>query len=187
MKRLQDISRNELEKLEQEIGNISDTALSKKYEIGSGIIFRLRTKNGIKAIDPGSYDRCRINERCFDDINSISSYWLGYLFADGCVCNTTGNRHIISLTSIDRDMMEKYSSFLEHKGNIGSRKIKNGLVYTLGIDNRYLYDKLNNYDMINRKTHILCPPNIKEEHYFSFLCGYFDGDGCISLNTNINS
>lgn len=37
------------------------------------------------------------------------------------------------------------------------------------------------------KSYTLCPPNIDEKFYLPFILGFFDGDGCLSLNRSINS
>lgn len=184
MKKLIDLNETDRKNIESKLGTLSDLEISREYSIGVGIIYRLRTKMNI----PTSHHReSKINEHCFDVINHISAYWLGYLFADGCICATTGNRHIISISSIDEEIIKKYSNFIKFSGKIRKSIINNKGNYGISIDNISLYKKLKEYGMVDKKTAILNAPKINEKYYLSFLCGYFDGDGCISFNHSINS
>lgn len=127
--------------------------------------------------------------KAFDIINHESAYWLGIMFSDGCICKTTGGRHILKLTSMDKDTIEKFSIFLktDNKKQITISKINKNIYYSISISNEYIFNRLNELGCVIRKTKILMKPKIANKYIFSFLCGYFDGDGSISLNKNINS
>lgn len=129
----------------------------------------------------------KLNINCFNKIGHVESYWLGYLFADGCICKTTKDRYIINLTSIDKEVIVKFHKFVCSKNKIQEKDYNNKKVYAVSFSNKYLYYKLKEYGMKSRKTKILDAPNIDETYVFSFLCGYFDGDGSISISKNINS
>ncbi len=130
-----------------------------------------------------------INKYFFDEINHISAYWLGMIFSDGCIHGREKEKKAISLSSSDKEIVEKFIKCTGYKNKIAQTLIKenNTLHYGVNFVNSYMYDKLIELGCEERKTHVLKPPNIKNEFLFSFLCGYFDGDGSISLNTNVNS
>lgn len=130
-----------------------------------------------------------INIHIFDKINNISAYWLGLFLSDGCLCSTTDERKVVSLSLTDKDVIDKFIEFSGFKNKVGERYLpySKKTAYSVQVSNEYLYDKIHSYGCIERKSTLLGIPKIEEEHYFPFLCGYFDGDGSISHNTRINS
>jgi hypothetical protein len=178
------LSEKEKDEIIPILGKISDMEISRLYGVGYGIIFRLRKKLKISA-KPLSKEP-NIDVHCFDIIDHISAYWIGYLFSDGCLYKDK-NRNIISLLSIDEEVIKKFSIFLNYTIDYRTSKKNDKGLYSLAISNKYLYNKLEEYGLSNKKTFNLKIPNINSQYIFSFLLGYFDGDGSISYHTKINS
>jgi len=100
--------------------------------------------------------------------------------ADGNL-NSTYNIIELSLKESDKEHLEKYLKFLEHKAinKIKYHTNKLGNSYRLTITNKHIWNTLNNLGCTPRKSLTLKFPNIKE-HIIDFIRGYFDGDGCLT-------
>lgn len=122
-----------------------------------------------------------INDNYFSIPSEENSYWAGFIAADGCIM---GNKLSISLSSKDSDQLELFrkhtcceSSIRFYKNNTG-KEYCNLSTYSSKVVN----DLDNNFNITERKTFTLEPPNIsKEDHIDYYIKGYIDGDGCVSL------
>lgn len=124
---------------------------------------------------------CQVRRDYFKLIDSAEkAYWLGFIAADGCVF-IGGRQHTlsISLQLRDRHWLERFRDIIapgmmvrQHDGPrscslcIGSQELVHDLV-ALGIT--------------PRKSNTLEWPKTPEPFVMPFLCGYFDGDGSLSL------
>lgn len=113
------------------------------------------------------------------------AYILGLMFSDGCVCKTTNNRHTVNFGNKIRSCVKVVAEYFGSNIIVGTANKKR--YYRTSICNIDLFNRMNEYGCIMRKTHILKKPNIPEKYIWSFLCGFFDGDGSISCNRSINS
>lgn len=127
-----------------------------------------------------------INENIFDNIDTEEkAYWLGYLYADGNVSRT--NRVRLSLAEQDYEILEKFSNFIFNQNRIKKYilpKNKSGqnLVY-VDVCNKHIANQLTNLGCPPNKTFILKFPEwLNNNLYNHFIRGYFDGDGCLSIN-----
>jgi hypothetical protein len=132
------------------------------------------------------------DENFFENIDSpIKAYWLGFLFADGCVRNIKGGYVLkIKLSVLDENHLH---SFINHIGSnqkelrddkstfIGS----NGKTYqsfgkTLLINSKKIVKDLIKLGCVQNKTKNITFPDLREDLIPQFILGYFDGDGCIT-------
>lgn len=125
-----------------------------------------------------------VNENIFEIINTEEkAYWLGFMFADGCV-NRTSDRIELSLKEDDYNHIQNFKSFLESEHVIGKKsKTINGktyISYRLGITNKKLKQDLIRHGCVPNKTKILRFPTLEKELVKHFIRGYVDGDGCIT-------
>lgn len=129
---------------------------------------------------------CDMEETIFDDIDSQQkAYWLGFLYADGYVSAPTkhnSGKVGISLSSKDRDHLEKLKTFLSYSGNIKeysvSGEYKIGSKYSrILISSDRLYSSLTAKGCLPHKTNTLKPPMIRQNLIRHFLRGYIDVDG----------
>lgn len=129
--------------------------------------------------------RCNIDENYFENIDtSEKAYWLGFLYADGCVrkCGLSVKLHIR-----DKNHLQKLSECLQSTYKISEFINNNG--YAIGnkycnisISNKKISDDLIDKGCFINKSKILQFPNenILPSYLIShFIRGYFDGDGSV--------
>lgn len=132
--------------------------------------------------------------------NEEKAYWLGFLYADGCINEQYKNGKIkamvleLGLSSKDENHIEKMLLSMESNSPIKQKKVKlSGNIYLcsrVNICNTNLCRDLIKLGCIPRKSLILEFPNEKIVPYYlkkHFIRGYFDGDGCISYGSNIKN
>lgn len=138
-----------------------------------------------------SYLHTRLNEFCpgitkpikkdyilFEKIdNPISAYWLGYMYADGCVwMKNLYNR--IQIASNDTEHIEKFIKDIGAHQKINKTYKCN----TFFISSKKLCYDLIKLGCIPRKSLILKFPTeeqVPKEFLRFFILGYLDGDGCV--------
>lgn len=115
------------------------------------------------------------------------AYVLGYIFADGHVIDTPYNRaKYVCVTSADRDRIEAVKALLRSDHTIlkvdkgGNHKI----VYQIKIGSHALFNGLAKYGVTTGKSLSLPFPFIPGKYRSHFIRGYFDGDGCASIERN---
>ncbi len=124
------------------------------------------------------------DESYFDKINTPEkAYWLGFLYADGNVCN---NLLKIKLKRSDEDHLTKFKESIKSEHPIRrDNYIRNNKTYynsTFSIYSTKLCIKLFNLGMIPNKSLIIEHPKIFKKYESDFIRGYFDGDGCIYVH-----
>ena len=86
------------------------TKLGRKYNIKRQTLSERFKKWGFEIVN--QQNRCRLNENCFDSMNSEAQfYWLGFMYADGNI-SKEGNRIEMRLSIKDIDHLEKFRAFL---------------------------------------------------------------------------
>lgn len=132
-------------------------------------------------------NRKHVDENIFKKIDTEEkAYWLGFLYADGCV-NRTSNRIELSLKEEDYEHIVKFKNFLKSEHKIGKKsktiKDKTYINYRLGITNKNLKNDLIKHGCVPNKTKILQFPKLNKKLVKHFIRGYLDGDGCITHQT----
>lgn len=139
-----------------------------------------------------NYYRDTLNENFFNEINSEeTAYFLGLLFADGCVKDNKGNRQktlTIALQEGDGYILEKlnelitpYKKVLHQKcESIISRGFQPRIQFNVGSD-ILCNDLIRHGCLINKTTLGLGIPNISKEYIHHFIRGFMDGNGGISV------
>lgn len=136
-----------------------------------------------------TFHKYTIDETVFDIIDSEEkAYWLGFLMADGY---NHEDKHAICLRlqAEDLEILEKFRDFLKSNAPIyefitTTRVNKLTKIYKeVRVNSVHLSMQLAKLGCIQGKTYLLefptCVPNNLMNH---FIRGYFDGDGCISIN-----
>lgn len=132
-----------------------------------------------------------INEKYFENIdNEEKAYWLGFLYADGCVrFHKKRSGHLkLKLKQSDKKWIEKFNLCLNSTYPIkdGMEILKhNNKEYkcfysVVNIYNTKMVKDLYNLGCMNNKTQKIRLPELNIELMRHFIRGYFDGDGCIS-------
>jgi hypothetical protein len=134
-------------------------------------------------------NRYSINEAFFDKIdNDEKAYILGYIAADGYVGNEQVNNVIISSNDIQilEDIKNSlcYTGQIKNRGKGGFENSKDNFV--IAFSNKHIASTLRKYGLVPNKSLIFnaIPNCIPSNLVRSFIRGYFDGDGGITLSTS---
>lgn len=126
----------------------------------------------------------------FECINSESkAYWLGFLYADGCVKDSTKTTKMltISLAACDANHLEKLRQDINATQPINFYRTTGGYKVDapycrLSVQNDKLSRDLIRHGCVEHKTDIITPPiNMRSDLIRHFIRGYLDGDGSITI------
>lgn len=120
-----------------------------------------------------------VNQYVFDDLRiEAAAYWLGFLFADGCVTDYFKVLRVqVNLGPLDGAHVSLFRDFLETNASICVKKDSSH--HQLIVANNYLCSRLIEYGCVPRKSLTLeFPKSVPAESMHHFIRGYFDGDGC---------
>lgn len=115
--------------------------------------------------------------------NEEKAYWLGFIYADGCV---TKNKLVIRLSSLDKKHLDKFKKSINSNHPIHDYNCTNGFSNpnhfssNICINSEELVNDLINYGVVYNKSLILKFPCLKDSLIKHFIRGYFDGDGSVS-------
>lgn len=131
--------------------------------------------------------------------NSDKAYWLGFLYADGCINRVYKNEKLknmtleLSLCGEDKHHLEKFNKALESNVPIHKKiiryKEKEYEAYRLTIScTKMCYDLIDKKCTPQKTYDIRFPSSdiVPMEYMKDFIRGYFDGDGCINVTTMNN-
>lgn len=142
-----------------------------------------KLKKWIAANNLGTKPPTLSKPRAFMEINKESSYWAGFLAADGCVDEKGRVRIYLQLS--DSVHLEKFAKFVgsSHKINLDGSRNRCSLEFTC----EQMVADLLKWNVVPRKSVEYCPPN-NLPFMKDFMRGYFDGDGTICESfSNANS
>lgn len=124
-----------------------------------------------------------VHERYFDgDLDEQAAYWLGFIFADGCVRWIDAQGHgrwvlRINLQTGDVEHLRKLYTVLGGAVAVTSRCAR------FTAHSRYLCARLGSLGVVPRKSSAPCePPVLEGAALRGFLRGLFDGDGCLHVS-----
>lgn len=171
------------------------TELMKKYSTTNRhlILDIIRLAGGIVRLD---YLTCakkyNIDDTYFEKVDTEDkAYFLGLLYADGY--NDTKNNCIrIILAEPDQYILETFKEYLKTNKPLRyyERTSKNPNwknCWAIDIENKKMCLDLEKLGCMKAKTHILKFPTEEQLPSYlhnHFIRGYFDGDGCITTNSN---
>jgi len=130
-----------------------------------------------------------INQDFFDIINTEEkAYWLGFLYADGCIYlqnherknNRICSQYVlkIGISKKDEIHLQKFADIFNVK--LHYRQNGNSIESYVQIYDEYLYNRLYELGMRNRNLNII-KNNVSNDLFRHFIRGLFDGDGCITI------
>ena len=161
--------------------------VSRELNIGRKIVTRVVKGAGIQ-VPKHTYI---YNEDVFSVIDTEEkAYWLGLLFADGCIYNCKGYKTLeITLKSTDVDHLKLFGNFLCGTDRIVKFKgVKlNGKIYPqykVAACNKKICADLISLGLVERKSLIVEYPKIPKALQRHFIRGFVDGDGGISVDNN---
>ena len=121
------------------------------------------------------------NENIFEKIDTEEkAYWLGFLYADGCIHN--GNNYDyrieLGLKEEDKGHLEKFKNFIGKNNKISKREKTKSVRYNFR--SKKVWQDLINLGCTPTKSLTLQFPTkeqVPDDFLVPFLRGYFDGDG----------
>jgi hypothetical protein len=141
------------------------------------VTYLLNKRLNIKPTKTRRINLYYLNNHVFDIIDEKSAYWLGFLYADGCV--SKGGSLVVNISPVDREHLYSLKFYLEAKNPIYEfpDKYPNGGIQ-LNIRDRYLANRLSELGIVPRRTefHRLLN-NLPDNMIKHFVRGDFDGDG----------
>lgn len=179
--------------------NLSDTEIIKLYNSGlssikiakiancsdSTIREHLKKQNVVLKSNKQYRTTQRFTEDYFDIIDTEQkAYWLGFMYADGNIIKTK-NQYKIQLRVNDKEVIEKFITSIN--GNMDVKeyiyKNNNKKYYGVYLTSEKMFMDLNKHGCVPNKSLILkFPTTIPIYLKRHFIRGYFDGDGCVSIN-----
>ena len=168
-----------------------------KYNVCYASVYNALKKFNIPYAYPG-------NRKTAFDINFFhkidtedKAYWLGFIFADGCVLQTCEdvsgpNRLRIALSQKDIDHLYKFCDAIGHSHDAVHSYLRpadsfikeDHWISCVNCDSVVMARDLISHNCFPQKTYVPSFPDDVPEHLMRhFIRGYFDGDGCISGTT----
>lgn len=162
---------------------ISLEDIIKKHKTYPSKVYKLRKKFNLKS---RPRRKSRYNDKIrkwnfnldfFKNPDKISAYWLGFIYADGCLSKNKYSYSLtVSLHEDDRDFLKKFVKAvgLSEDALYKGQKRKKATIRLNHVD---LFKYLKNFSIIPNKTYVFHSSNIRPDFIPHFLRGWFDGDG----------
>lgn len=141
----------------------------------------------------GRRPSCEIDHTVFDTITPESAYWIGFLFADGCITDGGGAgapQLMLGLASKDRGHVEKFRAFCKSTHAIIDKTYDSCLPgastptvrysSSFSVRSQKYADALRRWGMIAKKGVLRCPSK-EIENSADFWRGCIDGDGTVRV------
>lgn len=183
-KLIETLSQNEINEIVSMYqNNFSLRKIERRTSHGRPAITKLLEELGVKTTKGNHYRKYFFNFDFFEKIdNELSAYWLGFLYADGCILsqNIYGEQEFkIAINEKDLELLEKFKKDIKSTYPI---RTDNSMVIQ-SLRSQKTVDDLKKLGCIENKSLILEFPTEKQvpkEFLHHFIRGYFDGDGSIS-------
>lgn len=127
-----------------------------------------------------------VNENYFDVLNENSSYWLGFLYADGYVRMKDGKSGELKLKlkDTDKNHIQKFLTEIESNHPIKCGIDNKSKFCQVSVNSNIIVKRLFELGCVNKKTLKIRLPELPLKLMNHFIRGYFDGDGSINKVKN---
>jgi intein-encoded DNA endonuclease-like protein len=167
-------------------------SIAQRYSIGCSTLRRYLSNLSLLRHVGKSSCRYAVNDYFFDDIDTEKkAYWLGVLYADGCVTHIRSTKYIV-FSSVDKDWLEQYKQDIEYTGPIlreyHSKYSK--YIWKVKVTSEHMYQSLANKGVFERKSKSIVFPSfdiVPASLMNHFVRGYFDGDGSVGIYKNVSN
>ena len=130
--------------------------------------------------------RLKFNEKYFEKIDSTDkAYFLGLVYSDGSVLyDKTKSIYglVISLHKKDRHILEDFIRMVDGELGVWDSSVRD--ICQVRLNGKKMSKDLVNIGCEPNKTFTIEYPDIPKELERHFLRGYFDGDGCVRINSD---
>jgi hypothetical protein len=184
-------TKDDIEYIKSNYGKISGVAIAKNLDRSYGSVKNKIRLLGICDVSIGSskFSRSKrkysVDDNFFSTPNILNSYWAGFISADGClhIKNDVNKKLSIYLSIKDLNHLERFKRDIKSEISI-KRSIHNGKFESCSItiqSIKIVEDLYKNFCLTPQKTHINKFPNLFTNELDSFIIGYIDGDGSLSI------
>jgi intein-encoded DNA endonuclease-like protein len=148
---------------------------------GYGLQRRTRSEARKWAIRRGKFkglEYSEMDEKFFTKWSPEMAWILGLIFTDGNLTNSG----VVTLTSIDLEMLEKVKSLLDSTIHIRKQTQgydKSKYIYILRFGHEKMTQNLKKLGLTTQKSLTMTFPDIPEEYVRHFIRGCWDGDGSV--------
>ena len=126
------------------------------------------------------------NENYFEKIDSEDkAYFLGLIYSDCCIVNNQDEyryKITLKLHTKDKHILEDFIKSVSGEMSLWFHGQRN--ICEVSLSGKKIVKDLEEKGLHPNKTFTITYPEISEELERHFLRGYFDGDGCIRINTD---
>ncbi|PIS14898.1 hypothetical protein COT64_00245 [Candidatus Shapirobacteria bacterium CG09_land_8_20_14_0_10_39_12] len=172
--------KRKLEKLVElaQTGKFSAPKLAKAFKCNRKTILQVLGDNNVKLKNLGQFQkRIFCDDNFFNNLTLISSYWLGFIAADGCL--SLKNRSItIGLALRDKSHLQKFKRAVHTNSNIFYAFPTNSV--RISIYSGKIFDQLINFGVTPNKSLTISKVDVPQNLLSHFIKGVFDGDGSIT-------
>lgn len=176
---------------ESELEYLKENYKEKTYKEMADFLDRSKTAVDLKVNRLGlKKEKHTYNHDYFNKIDTEdTAYWLGFIYADGCVCyrpEKSNTELAIKLSSVDDEHLRKFNKCIDGNCNItyATRECNlNGKMHesvALRVYSKRMVEDLMKHGITQNKTFTIEFPEIREDLIRHFIRGFFDGDGCVS-------
>lgn len=118
--------------------------------------------------------------------NEINSYWAGFIGSDGCIQKNNGSNNsmvlTINLQKKDELHLYKFKNYIEYTGPVHTyvspQTKKEYSCIRISGATQIARDLCNKFNITEKKSLTLVPPDLSIRNSWSYIIGLFDGDGC---------
>jgi len=131
-----------------------------------------------------------VNKDYFEKPDNEAAYWLGLIFADGYIEESTSDgrsKFTLSLQEEDKHHIELFKNTIDSSHKIGHVKNDDPFtdMYRLSISRSKFCENLLDHNLRGEKTHSSSLPDFRGEKFRHFIRGLHDGDGTYSRNSDL--
>lgn len=121
------------------------------------------------------------DENFFEKWTSEMSYVLGFAFADGSIRKRRGSSSRLRLCNSDWNLLDDIRKLMRSNHRITVDK-RTGSDYYIDLTRLKIVEDLEIIGMTENKSRTMKFPNVSNKYFFSFVRGYFDGDGHVKVS-----
>ena len=133
-----------------------------------------------------AHGKYSVNSNYFSEINNeFKAYWLGFLYADGYNYEKK-NTIEITLCKLDEGHIHKFLNSIQSDAVVKYKNVREHPQVRITICCKQISQDLKRLGCMQNKSAKITFPSqeiLPEEFHRDFIRGYFDGDGCIYINT----
>lgn len=183
--------RNYTQYICEQYGKKTSTKLANELNCSKAFIKKIWRENNVSE-KYQKHQLYSLKEKYFENIDSDDkAYFLGFICADGCIYRRNNHQGMLSigLKDIDIEILKEFKKNIQTEKPISLfKQSEQTTMATLQITSDILTEDLLKLGVGVRKTFDLSIKQVSEQIPYrflpSFILGYFDGDGSISIPKN---